>query len=335
MPTTPPSRRTMITALVLIPLIAAAVLCLFAWPAARTAPRDVPIGLAGTPAATAGLQQKLDRQGSAFEVHRYADDAAARAAIKHRDVYGAVVVTAQGPHLLTASAASPVVAQLLQKAAAELAPAGSTAIPVADVVSPPAADPRGTALTSSILPLAMAGMAAGVIVTLFRLRGIRAAAVLVAASALVGLAAAAVTDSWLGVFAGSWWAEAGVLGLAVLSIGALVAGLAALLGTRGIGIGALLTMLVGNAFSGAGSAPQLLPEPAGMIGQLLPPGAAATLLRSVAYFDSSAALVPALTLGAWAVLGLAGVMVGGMRARRAAATASGTPAQTPQLEPVG
>lgn len=264
-------------------------------------------------------------------MHRYADEAAARTAIEDRDVYGALVVTPQGPRLLTASAASPVVAQLLQKAAAEMSPSGA-AIPVTDVVAPPAADPRGTALTSSVLPLAMAGMAAGVIVTLFGLRGIRAVAALVVASALVGGAAAAVTDSWLGVFAGSWWREAGALGLAVLAIGGIVAGLAALLGSRGIGLGAVLTMLVGNAFSGAGSAPQLLPEPAGVIGQLLPPGAAATLLRSVAYFDGRAALVPALTLGAWAVLGIVGIMIGGRRGRTA--ETAEVPAPAPVLQPV-
>ncbi|MEV0096551.1 ABC transporter permease [Streptomyces sp. NPDC050738] len=331
MPATPPSRRKALAAVVLIPVIAAVVLCLFAWPAARTAPRDLPIGLAGTPAGTAQPQHQLAAQGSAFEVTHYADEAAARAAIEDRDIYGALVVTAQGPRLLTASAASPVVAQFLQKAAAGMAPAGA-AIPVTDVVSPPAADPRGTALTSSILPLAMAGMVAGAIVTLFGLRGIRAAAALVAASALVGIAATAVTDSWLGVFAGSRPAEAGVLGLAVLSIAAIVAGLAALMGPGGIGIGALLTMIVGNAFSGAGSAPELLPQPAGVIGQLLPPGAAATLLRSVAYFDGSAALVPALTLGAWGALGLAAVLAGGRRGRPVPGREVPSPA--PVLEPV-
>jgi hypothetical protein len=332
MSTTPPSRRTTIAAALLIPVIAAVVLCLFAWPAARTAPRDLPVGIAGDPAATAGLQQKLDGRGNAFDVRRYADEAAARAAIKDREVYGVVVVSAQGPRLLTASAAGPAVAQLLQQAVAQTAPSG-TAPPVTDVVAPPAADPRGTALTSSILPLAMSGMAAGAIVTFFGLRGLRAAAVLVSASALVGIAATAVTDSWLGVFAGSWWAEAGALGLAVLSIGSIVAGLAALLGSRGVGLGAVLTVLVGNAFSGAGSAPELLPEPVGAIGQALPPGAAATLLRSVAYFDGNAAVVPALTLGVWAALGLLMVLVGGRR--RGSVEEAVTPEPAPQWAAAG
>lgn len=53
--------------------------------------------------------------------------------------------------------------------------------------------------------------------------------------------------------------------------------------------GALLMVMLGNPFSGVTSAPELLPEPFGMIGQRLPPGAGGSLPRSVAFFDGSAA----------------------------------------------
>ena len=58
------------------------------------------------------------------------------------------------------------------------------------------------------------------------------------------------------------------------------------------------------------SARYVLPEPAGTIGQWLPPGASATLTRSVAYFDGAAATGPALTLAWWAALGLGAVLLG-------------------------
>ncbi|WP_158693100.1 hypothetical protein [Streptomyces viridochromogenes] len=54
-----------------------------------------------------------------------------------------------------------------------------------------------------------------------------------------------------------------------------VAGLAALIGKAGIGVGALLIVLIGNPFSGAASAPELLPAPMGLIGQWLPPASPA------------------------------------------------------------
>lgn len=325
MPTAP--NRRAVAVILLIPLMVTLALWAFAWPAARIAPRDLPVGVAGAAPAAEQLEQRFEQRDGAFEVHRYADEAAARAAIEDRVVYGAVVATPQGPHLLTASAASPVVSQLLREAVTASAPEG-TPVGVTDVVAAPVGDPRGSALGASVLPLALAGMAAGAVVTLMGLRGARGALTLLAASALVGLAATAVAHSWLGVITGDWWTEAGVLALTVLAIGSAVTGLGALFGQRGIGLGALLMVLLGNSFSGVTSAPQLLPEPVGAIGQWLPPGAGGSLLRSVAFFDGSAAGGPVLTLALWSALGLAAVLL----ARRTPKPAEPTPAE-PAREP--
>ena len=332
-PTPPSAARRMAAVVLLVPRLVTLALWAFAWPAARTAPRDLPLGVAGPAAAAAPLEQQLRSHEGAFEIHRYADEAAARAAIEDRAVYGAVVASAQGPKLLTATAASPVVAQLLQQAVTAQAPKG-TQVPTVDVVSTPAGDPRGAVLSSSVLPLAIAGVAGGAVVTLLGLRRLRAAGALVAAAALVGVAAAALTHSWLGVLTGNWWAEAGVLGLSALAVGATVAGLAALIGPAGIGVGALMMVLLGNPFSGVSSAPQLLPEPIGRIGQLLPPGAGGSLLRSVAYFDGARAAAPAITLAVWAVLGLTCVLIGGPRKKRGPGESAGASAARESV-PVG
>ncbi|MFJ6688631.1 ABC transporter permease [Streptomyces sp. NPDC091294] len=323
-----PAARKMLVVIVMVPVAIAVALWAFAWPNARMAPHDLPVGVAGPASAAAPLQQQLERQDGAFDVHRYDDESAARDAIENRHVYGAVVVTPQGPKLLTASAAGPVVAQLLSSAVAHQAPSGSR-LQTVDVVAAPEADPRGSVLGSSALPLALAGVAAGSLVTLLGLRGVRAAIALVGAAALVGLAAAAIADSWLGVLTGNWWAEAGALGLMALAAGAAVAGFAALLGRAGIGVGALLVVLLGNPWSGVTSAPELLPEPVGAIGQLLPPGAGGTLLRSVAFFDGSGASTPIVTLGTWAVLGLLVVTLAGLRGRRTPAAGEQHAAPSP------
>ncbi|MFE7382867.1 ABC transporter permease [Streptomyces zhihengii] len=311
----PAPARRMIAVMVLIPVVVALALWAFAWPAARTAPRDLPVGVAGPAAAAAAVEDGLTRHAGAFDVHRFDDGAAARDAIEDRVVYGAVVVGAQGTELLVAPAASPVVAQLLREAVTAGAPADAP-VRVTEVVSLPEGDPRGSALAASVLPIALAGVAAGALVTLSGLRGARAGVTLLGAAALVGLTATALTHSWLGVLDGDWWAEAGALGLTVLAVGSAVAGLAALLGTPGVGLGALLMVLIGNPFSGAASAPELLPEPAGALGQWLPPGAGASLLRSVAYFDGRASGGAALTLTLWVVLGFTAVLAGArLRAR--------------------
>jgi hypothetical protein len=278
------------------------------------------------------VEKQLQQHEGAFEIHRYDDEAAARNAIEDRTVYGAVVVTPQGPELLTASAASPLVAQMLRQAVAEQAAADGTQVKTVDVMATPAADPRGSALGASVLPLALAGLAGGAAVTLLGLRGVRAVAALTGAAALVGVIAAAIAHSWLGALTGAWWAEAGVFALSTLAVSAAVAGLAALIGTAGIGVMSLVVMFLGNPFSAASSAPQMLPEPVGTIGQWLPPGAGASLLRSVSFFDGAAGTGPLLTLTWWAALGLGAVLLGTALKARATST---EPAAVRELATVG
>ncbi|MFD8231579.1 ABC transporter permease [Streptomyces sp. NPDC059696] len=328
-----PSRnRRVIAVVVLVPVLAALALWAFAWPASRIAPRDLPLGVAGPPSAVTQVERQLERHEGAFEIHRYADEAAARDAIEDRSVYGALVVTPEGPELLTASAAGPAVAQFLQQAVGRQSAMEGTQVRTVDVVPTPSGDPRGAVLNAAVLPLALAGIAAGAVVTLLGLRGRRAVLALLGASALVGVVAAGIAHSWLGALGGAWWTEAGVLALSTLAVSGAVAGLAALVGSAGTGIGAALVMLIGNPFSGATSAPQMLPEPAGAIGQWLPPGAGTTLLRSVSYFDGAAATGPALTLAWWAALGLGAVLLGSsLRARK---TGGGPAAERRELSAV-
>ncbi|MFE1799925.1 ABC transporter permease [Streptomyces sp. NPDC059517] len=316
-PSQQPSHRRNIAAVVLlVPVLAALALWAFAWPAARMAPHDLPLGVAGPATATAQMEKQLAAHEGAFEIHRYADEAAARDAIEDRTVYGAVVVTEQGPKLLTASAASPLVAQSLQQAVAQRA--DGAPMETVDVVPASADDPRGSVLTSSVLPMTLAGIAAGAVVTLLGLRGWRAVVALVGAAAVVGTVAAFLASSWLGALTGNWWSEAGALALSTLAVSAAVAGLAALIGTAGIGLGAFVVMMLGNPFSGASSAPEMLPAPVGVIGQWLPPGAGASLLRSVSFFDGAAAAGSALTLVWWAVVGVGAVLLGSTLKRGAA-----------------
>jgi hypothetical protein len=298
-----------LAALLIVPVVVAIVLTLFAWPTAKLEPRDLPVGVAGPPAAVGQLEQQLGANPDAFDVHRYSTEAEARAAIEDREVYGAFVATPEGPKVLSSSAASPAVAQLLGHAAAE------TGAPTEDVV----AAEHGAALPSSVLPLVIAGLLTGIAAALLTTSALARAGLLLGVSALVGLVAAAIVQSWLDVVEGHWIVNAGVLGLTVLAIGATVAGLYAWLGGAGIGVAAALMVFIGNPFSGAGSAPELLPEPVGGIGQLLPPGAGANLLRSTGFFDGAAAGVPVAVLLAWALGGLALLALATARTRRPAA----------------
>src|SRR5215472_18372031 len=173
-------------------------LAAFAWAAARIAPRDLPLCVAG-PRAAAVAGQLATHDPGAFAVHYYAGEAQARAAVRHRDVYGAVVTTPRGVRVLTASAASPLVAKFLAGAAAPQAsptaspPAAQAwSVRVVDVVPASAKDPRGIAFGASLLPLVLIGSLTGVIALAGARAGLWRIAALLAASALVGMIAAGI-----------------------------------------------------------------------------------------------------------------------------------------------
>ena len=312
------SVRIAVVAGIGIPVIAVAAVLAFAWPAARIAPRDLPVGVVGINASSQRVAAGLDRSApGGFDIHVYPDQAAARRAIEHREVFGAFAVRPDGITVLTASAAGPTVAQLLTTAGhqlAGLAGTSSTATPVhdVDVVATARDDPRGAALSAGLLPLTICGiLLAAVVGVLLAVRPAwRQLTALCVLSAATGLGVYLVAQPFLGALPHEHLATWGALALTVLAISATTAGFVALLGTRGLGIGAALMMFVGNAFSGATSAPQLLPGAVNHIGQSLPPGAGANLLRSTAYFGGHGAGGHLAVLLVWTALGLGSVVVG-------------------------
>jgi hypothetical protein len=306
--TTSPSRRVSPAAIILLPIAIALVVTLFAWPSSRQEPRDLPVAVAGPPAATQAIEDKLDAHEGAFDVERYPDEASARAAIEDRDVYGAFVATPDGSKLLTASAASATVAQTLTRAA--------QGMPVEDVVP---ASPESTGLSSAVFPLILAGTLTGLAAMALASSALGRVALLVTGAAFGGLASAAIVHSWLGVVEGDWVSNAAVLSLVILAIGAFVGGMQALFGHVGGAVAGMTMVFVGNPFSGVASGPEMLPQPVGLIGQLMPPGAGGNLLRSTGFFDGAAAGGHLLVLGTWVFVGLAAVLVAAVRDRHPAA----------------
>lgn len=304
--------------LLAIPLAVALILTLFAWPQSELEPRGLPIGVAPS-RHTAPMERHLTGAGDAFDVERYRDAAAARAAIEDREVYGAFVPTADGAALLTASAGSPAVAAQLQQAFEPQIRAGR--LKVEDVVASDSDDPRGAAFNAAVLPLLIAGLLTGLLVTAISRPGLEQVLLLAGGSALAGGAATAIGAGWLGVLGDHWPATAGVLSLLVLAVAATVAGMRGVLGHAGVGLSALLFVLVGNPWSGLATAPEMLPRPIGAIGQLLPPGAGGNALRSTAFFDGGGVTPYLVVLAAWTVLGLTLVSVAARRSRAQAPAA--------------
>jgi hypothetical protein len=285
----------------------------FAWPAKNLAPRDLPVVVAGpAPAAAAVVDRLRTQEPGAFTVATAPDATAADDALRHRKAYAAFVVGPDGLSLHEASAASPTVAALLTQAVQQLG--NGRPVPVVDVVPGPPDDPRGAGFASAFLPLALTSLGGG-IALLFAVRShpVRPLGLLLFA-VLAGLSTAAIMHG-LGVITGPYLVAAGVIALLALAISAAVSGLGAALGPVGIAVGALLLVFFGNPISGLTSAPELLPQPWGALGQYLPPGAGSTLLRSVLWFDGAGGTRPLWVLVGWSVAGLALTALGHYRER--------------------
>ncbi len=94
-----------------------------------------------------------------------------------------------------------------------------------------------------------------------------------------------------------------------------VLGVRELLGGFGLGIAAILLVVLGNRFSGLVSAPETLPSYWGSIGQVLSPGATGALMRDGTFLDGLSATRP-VTLMCCLVVGVALYVLGLIRARR-------------------
>ncbi|HEY3557050.1 MAG TPA: hypothetical protein VGL05_06295 [Kribbella sp.] len=313
-------RPPLIAVVVLLTAVLTVFLIAFAWPSARSEPRDVPLAVSGPAPAVAQVKASLDRAvPGGFDVTAVPDRQAAVQRIEDRDAYGAIVLDSAQPEVLTASAGSPAVAQALTQLAARIQP--DSPAKVTDIVPLPKDDPRGAGLAAGALPLVLGGIiAAGALTQLVRSGAKRMIGAITFAIA-GGLALAAVLQYWLGSFEGSYLGNAGVIAMSIAAISLTLLGLEWLLGTAGLALGGAVMMLLGNPLSGMTSAPEMLPSGWGTLGQLLPPGAAGTALRSVSFFDGAGAARPLAVLGCWLVAGLLLCGLGALRGRRRAVPA--------------
>jgi hypothetical protein len=289
-------------------------------------PHDLPIGIVGTPVVTQAAEAELGRSApGAFKVHAYQSLTAAKTGVLHRSVYGAFQ-PAPSPVLLTASAASPAVAALLQRTFARVAGRSGRALSVDDVVPLPASDSSGATTFSAILSLIIVGLAGTTMV--YALTRHRPEAFRLVVTAALGVAAglitALVTNVLVGAFPDHFFAVWGVAALFVLAIGMSIAAFQVIVGIPGTAIGAILFLVIGNPASGGSSAPELLPGFWRTLSQALPPGAAVTSMRDVVYFHGHGCTHALIVLALYAALG-AGVAMIAYRLRSQPGAATATP----------
>jgi hypothetical protein len=339
----PPAAIRATGIIVALTVVLAILAIAFALPAARSKPRDVPIGAAGPMAASGQVADILEQHApGAFAITYYPGEAALRDAIRNRDVYGGISFgtgadvagqgAPEGRTLLIATGGSPMVAQMLTQIGSGIAQQVGVPLRTEDLAPPTADDPRGAGLAASALPITLAGLLPAVALVLLSpasgwapsLRGEYphkreiwtrfAAAVVFAAGA--GTTIAALLRYVFNSIDENVWGVAAGLTLGLLAAGLSMLGLGSLFGRIGLAVGALLALLLGNPLSGLNSAPEMLPSGWGTLGQWLPQGATATLLRSSAFFDGAGATTAIVVLTCWAVGGAALIVIAAGRRGR-------------------
>jgi hypothetical protein len=309
------------TGIIVALTVALAILAIaFALPAARSKPHHIPIGAAGPQAASGQVADMLEQHApGAFAITYYPGEAALRDAIRNRDVYGGISFGQDGRSLLIATGGSPVVAQMLTQMGNGIAQQARVPLRTEDLAPPTANDPRGAGLAASALPITLGGLLPAVALVLFLKREVWTrfvAAVVFAAGA--GVTIAALLRYVFGSIDQSIWGVAAGLTMGLLAAGLSMLGLGSLFGRVGLAVGALLALLLGNPLSGLTSAPEMLPSGWGTVGQWLPQGATATLLRSTAFFDGAGATTAIAVLTCWTVAGIGLTVLAAVRQRRSA-----------------
>ena len=321
-----PAAAIRATGIVVVLTVVLAILAIaFALPAARSKPHDIPIGAAGPMAASGQVADILEQHApGVFAITYYPGEAALRDAIRNRDVYGGISFGAgadvagqaapEGRTLLIATGGSPMVAQMLTQIGNGIAQQAGVPLHTEDLAPPTADDPRGAGWPlrrcRSPWPAccprspwcccssAKCGRASSPPWCSRRGRASRSPRCCATCSApSTTTSGASRPGSTLGLLAA---------GLSMLGLGSLF-------GRGGLAVGALLALLLGNPLSGLNSAPEMLPSGWGTLGQWLPQGATATLLRSTAFFDGAGATTAIAVLTCWAVAGTALIVIAAVR----------------------
>ena len=320
-------------------LLVALVVLAFLWPAKAAKPANLPISLTGPDASVSAFEQAIGKASpGTFDFVAADDRGDAVTQIKTRETYGAIVLAQapQPPEVLTAPAGSPVAAQLLtglatqlqaqlsQQVAAAGGDASTVKVTVTAIVPFSETDPTGTGLAAASFPLTLGGMTGGVLISLLVVGPRRRLAALIGFGTACGVILALILQAWFKFLPGEFWPNALAIGFSILATSTFIVGCASLLGQAGTGLGAVLTLLVGNPLSAAAIPWQFLPTPWGAIGQLLVPGAANWLIRSINYFPDADNSKQLWVLAGWTAAGVILTLIGHYRDRSAMRIPQGT-----------
>lgn len=303
-------------------VILAVLLLVFIMPSLKSGPHDLPLGIVGTSDTIAQVEAVLaDAAPDAYVTEGFASEADLRAAIEAREVVGGLVVGASGVDGFVASAGSAAISTAVTATAQAVAAATGGTAQITDVVPLPATDPAGIGIGGLAFPLVFGGIVPAVAFRKTSPTVGWAVAGIAVFSVVGGLIVAGVLMGVFGSITAGFWGVAAAMALGIAALALPLAGLQEAFGGKGFTIGAMAMMFLGNPLAGISTTSAWLPGILGTVGQILPPGAAGTLVRSAAYFGGAGGVTAGLTLGAWVLAGIVLLVIGARRNAPAAAAA--------------
>jgi nucleotide-binding universal stress UspA family protein len=297
-------------------------------------PHDLPVGIVGSAPATSGIEHALDSAlPGAISWHSYPSAAAAQAGITQRNVDGAMIASRAHLRLLVATGGGTAPANFLTTAAGTVAAHTGSQLTVTDVVPPLPDDTQALSsfflLLGALIPSLVAG--SGSALAFRKARPALGIAAPVAVAVAIGLVSAAVADGIAGL--GNFAAIAGVTALFSLAVAAPTAVLARIKPPL-VAVAVFLFVVAGIPDSGGPA--NLAPFSAAgfrFFDSVLPLGVAASVMRNVVYFSGHSTALHLWVLAAWAVAGLAGLVV--LTTRRRAVPARAAVPVVPAGVPAG
>ncbi|WP_368885671.1 ABC transporter permease [Rothia mucilaginosa] len=208
----------------------------------------------------------------------------------------------------------------LEQMKAQAEQASAMAVKTTAVVPLSESDSSGSGIAIAAFPLVIGGILGGSFSAL-RVNGTWRRFATASLYAVIGGALTAlILNVWFGMIPGDFATLWAAFGATYLATASFIVGVSALASPMaGLGVGAVVTMFIGNPISGASMPSVFLPGAWGAIGQMMVPGASSTLLRSIAYFPEAATSGQWLVLGSWIAFGLlTGVIGWAVKERRTA-----------------
>jgi hypothetical protein len=266
-------------------------------------PHDIPIGI--VPVLGGPTQVAATIPQGPFKVTSYDSEQAARAAIDSRAIDGALVLDPSGPRLIVAGAEGDGVTGVITGAFTQAFASQGQRLTLETVHPFAAGDPHGLILFFVVLAILVSTLIVSALVGLRRGAGLLASVVLLAVFALVAAPVAMALATWIaGDYGSGFWTATALLALAAAAVGAVVAGMARLLGRPGVAIAALVAVLFDLVASGGPIGSSLLPDAYRWFAPAMPAGQVYSGIRGALYFDNAGVSDPVFVLSLWLLAGL-------------------------------